>query len=130
MEGQTNGLITDLLSKIDPEMIAILVNAVYFRGSWALQFPPEATTDHPFELANGKKENSRMMSLSKNVMFRELPSGAKSVKLSYGKIARLFSAWKRITHMEWCFPVSLLRQEPGVLCRADPPTEGRGAESV
>mmetsp|Transcript_10414 Transcript_10414/g.43275 ORF Transcript_10414/g.43275 Transcript_10414/m.43275 type:complete len:410 (+) Transcript_10414:36-1265(+) len=91
VEGQTNGLIKDLLSKIDPEMIAILVNAVYFRGSWALQFSPEATTDHPFELANGKKENCRMMSLSKNVMFRELPSGAKSVKLSYGKSREFYA---------------------------------------
>ncbi|KAJ8906827.1 hypothetical protein NDN08_003313 [Rhodosorus marinus] len=85
VEAQTNGLIKDLLDKIHPDTIAILVNAVYFRGLWALQFSPEDTTDHPFDLANGKKENCRMMSLVKNVMYRELPSGAKSVKLSYGK---------------------------------------------
>jgi len=85
VEGQTNGLIKDLLDKIHPDTIAILVNAVYFRGLWALQFSPEETTDHPFELANGKKENCRMMSLIKNVLYRESPSGAKSVKLSYGK---------------------------------------------
>jgi serpin B len=40
---------------------AVLVNAIYFKGSWATAFDPEATRTRPFHLLDGSRRDVEMM---------------------------------------------------------------------
>lgn len=45
----TNGLISEIIEDVDPTDVALLVNAVFFKGSWKESFNVEETIAHPFE---------------------------------------------------------------------------------
>lgn len=45
----TNGLISEIIEEIDPTDVALLVNAVFFKGAWKESFQPEDTVPHPFQ---------------------------------------------------------------------------------
>lgn len=67
VEDQTNSKIKDLCDEIDPMMIAMLINAVYFKGNWAIPFEKSLTQDEPFA-QNGNESNQKkvpMMHLKK-----------------------------------------------------------------
>ena len=62
---QTRGRINSIVS---PESLAhllqpafLLLNAVYFRASWASEFDVEETRPGPFRLANGATQNAQLM---------------------------------------------------------------------
>ena len=66
VENNTNGLIKDLIqsSNIDPFYTAlILTNAIYFKGTWKIQFDPENTTERDFETCLGSIVDVPTMSL-------------------------------------------------------------------
>ena len=50
IENKTNGVIEELMGsgKLDDLTVALLVDAVYFRGTWAYQFEPEDNTKSSF----------------------------------------------------------------------------------
>lgn len=51
---RTHGKIDRILGdRLDPSVILILLNAVYFHGNWAQPFPKDATRDLPFHPASG-----------------------------------------------------------------------------
>jgi serpin B len=47
-EDNTHGLVKDVISEIDPAVVMLLMNAVYFKGTWQYQFDPDDTTEGPF----------------------------------------------------------------------------------
>jgi serpin B len=47
---ETKGMIPEILSDLDPSAVAILLAAVYFKGSWAVAFDAEFTTKQKFSL--------------------------------------------------------------------------------
>jgi serpin B len=55
VEEQTAGLIRDLLppGSLSPISRLVLVNAIYFKASWASPFDPLKTRDRPFTLLDG-----------------------------------------------------------------------------
>ena len=56
VENKTNDLIQDLIKPDDitPYITKlILTNAIYFKGTWEIQFDKENTTDRPFTLSSG-----------------------------------------------------------------------------
>jgi serpin B len=63
VEEQTNKRIKDLIPKgvfsVDTRLA--LVNAIYFKGTWAKQFDKKETTPRPFFTGNGKKLGVPMM---------------------------------------------------------------------
>ncbi|XP_057601225.1 heparin cofactor 2 [Hippopotamus amphibius kiboko] len=46
----TKGLIRDALEDVDPATQMMLLNCIYFKGSWANKFPAEMTHNHNFRL--------------------------------------------------------------------------------
>jgi serine protease inhibitor len=65
----THGLIDGIVGEIDPEVHALLVNAVYFHNKWETPFLPEATRDWPFTLTNGRKMTCKMMMQDDNYLY-------------------------------------------------------------
>lgn len=57
VESQTQNLIKDLIPEgiLNTLTRLVLVNAVYFKGTWAAEFPKDATADAPF-FVDGKTE--------------------------------------------------------------------------
>lgn len=45
---QTNGMINEAVDEIDPMVIALLMNTVYFKGTWAQEFSEAATRPENF----------------------------------------------------------------------------------
>jgi serine protease inhibitor len=44
----TNGRIKEIVSELTPEEILVLVNAIYFKGSWSKEFDPKLTSPREF----------------------------------------------------------------------------------
>jgi serpin B len=49
----TGGLIEKILDEVDPLAVAVLINAVYFKGEWANKFDKDNTRDMKFLLPSG-----------------------------------------------------------------------------
>ncbi len=59
---KTKGLIEDIVpEEIDPLTVMYLINAVYFKGDWAIQFDKEDTRDADFRLEDGSTIPVKMM---------------------------------------------------------------------
>jgi serpin B len=50
---RTNGRIEQILTKLDPNSVCVLLNAVYFKGAWEEPFDKSATRPDLFHLATG-----------------------------------------------------------------------------
>jgi serpin B len=73
VEWQTNRRVRDLLQ---PGVVAadtrlVLVNAIYFKGEWATEFPKSATHEGPFYLADGRSVQVPLMSQTGNFRHRQ-----------------------------------------------------------
>ncbi|XP_069814210.1 serpin B3-like [Dendropsophus ebraccatus] len=71
----TNGKITDLYAegKLDGSTVLALVNAIYFKGQWAIKFNPENTREETFNVNKNEKKTIQMMSHSGKFKFAALP---------------------------------------------------------
>jgi serpin B len=87
VEDHTDGLIDTILEQLDPALVMLLVNAIYFDGAWATQFDPQDTRTQPFTRENASTVNVEMMSLTDV----EVPTGGgptyAAVELPYGGAA-------------------------------------------
>ncbi|MHC4445338.1 MAG: serpin family protein [Planctomycetota bacterium] len=63
VEKQTQDKIKELIKRnvLNSSTVLVLTNAIYFKGSWALQFKKQQTRDEDFTLADGKKAKVPMM---------------------------------------------------------------------
>uniref|UniRef100_A0ACB8FCN1 Leukocyte elastase inhibitor n=1 Tax=Sphaerodactylus townsendi TaxID=933632 RepID=A0ACB8FCN1_9SAUR len=75
VEEQTEGKILDLLPEdsLDGMTRLVLVNAIYFKGSWAEQFREEDTKETPFRPNKKEKKTVKMMYMKKKLPFRYIP---------------------------------------------------------
>jgi serpin B len=53
IEDKTNGLIKDMIDKLDDNTVMLLINAIYFKGKWKLQFDKNETDQKPFYKPGG-----------------------------------------------------------------------------
>ncbi|MRR06520.1 MAG: serpin family protein [Deltaproteobacteria bacterium] len=58
---KTEGKIEKILDKLDPNSVCVLLNAIYFKGTWASQFKKSSTHDAPFNLSADKQVTVPMM---------------------------------------------------------------------
>ncbi|XP_068054298.1 leukocyte elastase inhibitor A-like [Anomalospiza imberbis] len=63
VENETKGKIKDLFAAgfIDPSTVLVLVNAIYFKGKWAVEFKKEDTKEAYFHLNKNEKRKVQMM---------------------------------------------------------------------
>ena len=61
---QTQGKIEEIVKEIDPNTIAFLVNAIYFKGKWSEEFKKADTKEMPFTLLDGTQKQHPLMSQS------------------------------------------------------------------
>jgi serpin B len=75
VEEHTESRIRDLLAPSDLSALTrmVLVNAVYFKGSWQHAFPLGDTTDAPFHLAGGRTVQTPMMTQKLSCGYASLP---------------------------------------------------------
>lgn len=55
IEDKTEGLIEEMIEEIPPNMILYLINAIYFKGDWTIQFDPDLTGDRAFTRPDGEE---------------------------------------------------------------------------
>ena len=77
----TDGKIADILDKLDPSNVMVLINALYFNAPWEEPFETAMTTDQIF---NGlsKKSQVKMMSRKGQYLYAE-ESGFQIIQLPY-----------------------------------------------
>lgn len=56
----TDGLIEDALSELPGNVVMLLINAIYFKGTWKAKFDPELTSPMPFFAPGGATEVDMM----------------------------------------------------------------------
>ena len=80
---QTNGKITSMVDRIDPETILFVMNAVYFNGKWSQSFDPKNTSDRPFKPASGDPKILPFMSQTGDYRYLETDR-FQAIRLPYG----------------------------------------------
>jgi serpin B len=78
----TKGKIKRILDKLDPEGVLYLLNAVWFKGDWAIKFDKKLTTKRTFNLEDGKTVEIPMMSQSGHFQYLDADT-FKAVALPY-----------------------------------------------
>ena len=63
VEAQTQNKIVDLIPSLTEDTRLVLVNAIYFKGTWEVSFDKNDTDIQPFYLSDGTQENVEMMHL-------------------------------------------------------------------
>ena len=61
VDTNTNGKIKQIVQRIDPRTLIVLINAIYFKGSWQKEFDKSATRDGIFHLSDGGQKRVKMM---------------------------------------------------------------------
>ena len=77
----TNNLIKEIIS--DSDFGAALVNAMYFKGAWAVQFDEKLTKKGDFENSDGSKTELNFMNNTGKYNYWESPEGARVLELPY-----------------------------------------------
>ncbi len=80
----TDGKIEKIVDQISPDDVLFLINAIYFKGQWQVEFKKEETKPDVFRLAGGKQQQLPMMSQSGNYFYYK-GKDFQSVALPYGK---------------------------------------------
>ncbi len=61
IEGKTNGLIKEMIDKLNDNTVMLLINAIYFKGKWKSQFNPKNTVQSSFYKQDGGSSVVPMM---------------------------------------------------------------------
>lgn len=83
---KTNGLIPTVVDQLTNEMVVMLMNALYFKGSWREQFDPARTQPERFTQGNGTAQQVPTMRRTGRMGYA-LHAGAQWAELSYGNTA-------------------------------------------
>jgi serpin B len=70
---KTKGKIDQIVDDLDPQDLAVLLNAIYFKGTWATTFDASKTQDKPFYLSSGAIKATPLMQQSGEYRYLETP---------------------------------------------------------
>jgi serpin B len=81
---RTGGLIESIVESLDPALVMLLVNAIYFDGAWTDQFDSAETRAQSFTREDGSTVQVDMMSKSSVTLDRGYGADYAAVELPYG----------------------------------------------
>ena len=84
IEDKTNGLIREMISELPGNTVMLLINAIYFKGQWKLQFDKSLTVDETFFLSGNSEVRVAMMKNKKKYKVYE-GKGFKIAEFPYGQ---------------------------------------------
>jgi serine protease inhibitor len=85
VENATYNKITDMVeSPLDPNLVALLLNAIYFKGKWTHEFDKKHTENRTFYLTDGSTKDVPLMMLNEKLAYLE-NENFQAVSLPYGK---------------------------------------------
>ncbi|MCD8486104.1 MAG: serpin family protein [Desertifilum sp.] len=67
----TNGKINQIVDRLRPDDVLFLINAIYFKGNWTIQFDKAQTTNQPFYVNNTQTKTVPLMSQRGNYRYLE-----------------------------------------------------------
>jgi len=80
---KTADRISQVIGETSARTMMILVNAIYFKGSWSTRFDKTKTRDADFGAAGGKKSKVKMMEQNGNYLYQQCDK-FQAVSLPYG----------------------------------------------
>lgn len=81
----TNDKIENIVDdSLDPNLVMLLVNALYFKGSWTFPFDKDATEKQPFHLNDGSTKDIPLMHVNEEFPYMETDD-FKAVSLPYSE---------------------------------------------
>ncbi|MFN6480653.1 serpin family protein [Nostoc sp. DedQUE07] len=84
----TNGKITKIVEKIEPNQVLFLINAIYFKGNWSNEFDKKETAPYPFYITSNRPKQHPMMSQEGDYKYYESEK-FQAVSLPYGKDGKI-----------------------------------------
>jgi serine protease inhibitor len=79
----TSGKIEKIIDQIDRAAVLFLLNAIYFKGSWAKPFDPRRSREMPFTLSGGRQKLLPMMAQTGKFDYYAI-QGFQAISLPYG----------------------------------------------
>ncbi|HOZ84381.1 MAG TPA: serpin family protein [Niabella sp.] len=79
----TQGKIPKVLDEIDPDLLMLIMNALYFKGDWRSKFDKNVTKDQPFYFEGGGQKTVRMMN-QKDTFRIASGAGFDALQMPYG----------------------------------------------
>lgn len=87
VDEHTEGRITEMADALglpDPDLALVLLNAVYFLGTWTTEFDPAQTREQPFTLPDGTRAGVPLMHLRDQRFGYAEREGYRMLRLPYG----------------------------------------------
>jgi len=85
VSNETNGLITEILPPANyQQVVAVVANTIYFKGSWTNPFDPGQTAPAPFTLADGSQTSAKMMHRTGSYPYFK-GSNFQAIRIHYGE---------------------------------------------
>lgn len=81
---KTAGLVPKMFDDIDPQVQMILINALYFKGNWTVQFAKDATTKGTFTTISGQTVTVDYMSAGSETYTGYFDNDVTVVRMPYG----------------------------------------------
>jgi serine protease inhibitor len=82
----TNGKIPHVLDSLDPSEVMVLMNAIYFKGSWRSKFDPTQTQTSTFTTSTNAQQSVQLMHET-NTLPYQATAAFQAVDLAYGNNA-------------------------------------------
>jgi len=87
VDDRTHGLIESIVDSLDPALVMLLVNAIYYEAEWTLRFDPADTRPEPFMRDDGTTVTADMMRLDDPEVRSAWGADYVAVELPYGGAA-------------------------------------------
>ncbi|XP_047651930.1 serpin A3-8-like [Phacochoerus africanus] len=85
VKNKTEGKIVELIKKLSPQTVAVLVNYIYFKAQWKMPFNPNITTEADFHVSKNRTVRVPMMGIMGRTVpyFRDEELACTVVELPY-----------------------------------------------
>jgi serpin B len=84
VDKRTEGKIKKIIQQLSPELVMLLINAIYFKGEWIVRFDEAKTQKQDFFLPDGNTVKVDMMSTSGNFSYYS-GENCEIARLPYGR---------------------------------------------